>query len=59
MSHIARFHGGLLDRARWHRTQVGAVIAGVFSMMVLAALGGGLVAVAAWAVVRLLVGLVN
>jgi hypothetical protein len=59
MTHIARFHGGYPQRARWGRSQVGTVVAGVFSMLVLAALAGGLVAVATWAVVRLLVGLVH
>jgi hypothetical protein len=59
MAHIARFHGGYTRRERWERSSVGTVAAGVFSMLVLAALAGGLVAVATWAVVRLLVGMVH
>jgi hypothetical protein len=59
MAHIARFHGGYPQHERWGRSSFGTVLAGVFSMVVLAALVGGLLAVVVWGMVKLLVAVVH
>ncbi|WP_017933658.1 hypothetical protein [Nocardioides sp. Iso805N] len=55
MAHMMRFHASVRPR-RLERRGIGTVAAGIAAMLALAGMVGGLLAVAAWATSRLLLG---
>lgn len=55
MAHMIRFHASVRPR-RVDRRGIGTVVAGIVAMLALAGMVGGLLAAAAWASSRLLLG---